>query len=364
MCDIQVIKFFKKMEPMDTDELKIANIPYDCLEFIFNNLNMADLFCVTLTNKNFIESAVSAFERNFGHKTFYIDPYKVCLYKNNIVISQNAELQFTQSCNQFAFLRNFGKSISKLKVVGEIRNENPIKQYFLEYCPNAIIDIELYIYFSWHSNLTFVHETLCEIDNDTKELAIACERLNDDLFEKLPTQLEYLALRCKRGYIDDNCTSVIFDKVKKFKLIAYNAEVFEENPPSIDFGCLYSLEFVGFENLSDKWLDFIMKNKHLTKLTLCPSSNVICKRNTFPKKLLRKLCRHLEILEVDIELINLDYVLTLLHQSKTLMEIRMYWETHNNADISMKLRNIPKEWTYYCNLNYGALINKQFQNKY
>lgn len=340
---------------------KITNLPEECLTEICDNLNMASLFYVSLSNKNLIEPAILAFKRQFSQKTLYVDPYKVCMYKKETVLSENVEFYFTQTCNQFSFLRIFGNSISRIKLIGEIRNECAIQEYVSKYCKNAIVDIEFYIFFSWHSNLTFIPEELCEIDSDTKELAIACEGLSDNLLRKIPLQIQCLSLQCSGSYVYDSCQQFVFDQLKKFTLISDNPVIFEENPP-FDFVSLKTLELIGFENVSKKWWNLISKNDGLTKLTLCLSSNVIFRRKTIRKRILRKLLSHLEILEINIQLIDVDFLLKTLIQSKTIMEVRLLWESSFNDDISITLPNVPRGWTYYAGPYRAALINKKIQN--
>lgn len=348
------------MEPMDTNETKITTLPDICLDMICDYLNMDNLFNVAQSNMKLVASAVLAFKRHYGQKTIIVDPYKVFLYEDHI--NKNPELHFMSTNHQFSFLRIFGKVISKLKVIGEIRNENAIRKYLSKYCTNAIIDIESYISFSWHANMTFVPETMCEIDNTTKELAVTCECFSDDLMRKISPQLECLAVQCTKSYIDENCAPFVFNGVKQFILISDDAQVFEENPPPIDFACLTSLRLVGFEYLSQKWWNFIMINKHLTKLTLCPSSNIVNKWKTIRNECLRELLSYLEILEINAQLINLDYLLEILRQCSKLKEIRLYWETYSNNEIAKTLGNIPEGWTLYVGPYQAALINKQFQN--
>lgn len=180
--------------------LNLTDLNIDCLESIFNHLDLIDLFNVSELNENTFEAARLVFSRQFtkyqciisGHES----PHPICV--NDATITINCDLAGLR------FMRTFGGLMKKLQL-DYIRNEQLMNdssevQSVFNKCATALTELRLIncdeTIFSYFEN-TFENVT---------NLRISCSRLGKcmDLNKWFPklTNLEFLH--------NDGCVQIAF----------------------------------------------------------------------------------------------------------------------------------------------------------
>lgn len=268
-----------------------------------------------------------------------VERHRVNVHENDGDATNSDQYDFIGGIsNRFTFLRMFGGSIARLKVTDNVRNMKYVRSYVNKYCINAVADLEFEVYLSWH------------VDGGLIEMTYTCDRVNINILQAIPAEIKCLTLRCARDYIDTTPETFVTNSIRKFEIVSENYKVFAGNPSRIDFNQLDVLKIVGFQYLSDEWCKFILKNKNLKRLSLCPSP--YHESIQINKRLLQELMECCETLEVDARLIKMNEFNSLVAHSGKLMELLVYWDTNfifNNV--------VPEGWTNY-NGPYRAAIIK------
>lgn len=122
----------------------ITNIYYDCLERIFDELELEDLLMVAQTCKRLQIAAAAKFGDQYGKMKIYLCPIGVItnveVHRGNFVVVSNLEM-----C--LPFLRIFGAKISDLEAVewddyaGE--EHDHVARYVNQYCADTLESIEI-----------------------------------------------------------------------------------------------------------------------------------------------------------------------------------------------------------------------------
>lgn len=117
----------------------ITDVCYDCLERIFNHLDLESLLMVARTCNRLQVEAAEKFASQYGRKLISLCPYSdikdVCVYDDKVIVFG---LEFCLS-----FLRCFGAKISNL-TVGYNRLDGEIDhlgEYINEYCADALTSV-------------------------------------------------------------------------------------------------------------------------------------------------------------------------------------------------------------------------------
>lgn len=138
--------------------LKIIDLNDDCLEKIFHQLSILDLFNVAVANEWLRPAAGNVFRRRFGHTTIVFNANQQHYYSDY----QHSDGEFFQINDLKSFLqriRCLGSSIANLKIVYCDLDKNQcdyIDQYLNEYCAESL------------ENISFVNRTSDFIRNFEK----------------------------------------------------------------------------------------------------------------------------------------------------------------------------------------------------
>lgn len=139
--------------------MRLTDVFDDCLELIFQNLSISDLFNVAVSSNCLINGVLMVFERNNGNKHFMIDPFGIRISEDDEYLSFKTSFEW----NQFSFLRLFGNSISRLLVQCDVFDIENIKNYVDKYCFKSRVTLESYIFLpSDAPEETFLRKTLAK----------------------------------------------------------------------------------------------------------------------------------------------------------------------------------------------------------
>lgn len=160
------IKITKKRK-LDADLLKLVDINNDCLESIFELLDIGDLINVAEADDRFIQAAQSVFSRCHRKKsvTSYNDSMSH-IYNDYI----NVEIDSIAAC-----LCHFGHLISSLSIDFNFEHRTDIERAIQKYCKEPLTTL----------NLKFCHERQFETLNkpfvNVQNLRIDYSAINSDL---------------------------------------------------------------------------------------------------------------------------------------------------------------------------------------
>lgn len=129
---------------------KITDLNLDCLEQIFGDFDLRDLFNVAISNVWLRVAARSIYARKFSAKTVVIDIYGSFRVRtlNSSTPAQTAcwiTIHDLRTCLQF--LRCFGRTITKLQIgyyQSYINHYDHVEQYVNEYCSESLISISYF----------------------------------------------------------------------------------------------------------------------------------------------------------------------------------------------------------------------------
>lgn len=383
------LKFDAKTENVcdDQNPKKLTDLISDCLESIFMHLSMADLFSIAVSNTNFIKTAAMVCKRKYGKKKCMIEPRGVRICEKDIIPSYyTVEIELNQSYNQFAFLRIFGNSISKMFITCDVSNIRRIENYNAEYGFESSVDIESFIFLPTDTPqaMIFMSKALAKQCYQmmgyrklaVKHMGFIDQKFFNYLFDKRVLDLEHLSIKCKDGIFHEKFTKsdhFIFEELKSFSLDSCTPYLYSRGPPPLIFNQLDSLELKGFCRLSKDWIKFIIQNKNLTKLKLY-CNQYFCYHFTWPKPemtneqflKIAKTMTNLRILVMDANLIEIQYFIPeFLLEFKSLMELRLFWDYQLDTKIQVKnvltenAKEIDYEWDFYTRSRRAAFIRKQ-----
>lgn len=336
------------LENQDTP-MKVTDLLDECLEHIFGYLKMEELFNVALANANFVDIATLIFKRKYGKMAIKVHPHEIYAYMYGNHLYERFKIDWVKPLNEFAFLRIFGKSISKLYVVSYVgmKMENAMKSYVSKYCPCDVLTIQFVMPSRWTS---FVR-------------TFRWKYIDEQLFRHSPSDLssslESLSIRCY-----DQCflgrSNITLDHVKHLSFVQLEWARLE--PPATAFPNLELLAIQTMYRLSEEWFQFIEQNKHLIKLGLFSHE-----RRCFDNDLLLNLVAglpKLKVLAINELNINIDFIGELLESSTSLKHLRLYegwWDdekSFNSMLISRGITQIREKWDVYADYRCATFIRK------
>lgn len=329
--------------------MKITDLFDECLENIFGYLKMEELFNVALANVNFVDTAALVFKRKYGQMAIKVHPHEIYAYKYGNYLFERFKIDWVMPLNEFAFLRIFGKSISKLYVVSYVgvKMENAIKSYVSKYCPCGVVSMQFVMPSRWTS---FVR---------TFRWKYIDEQLFRSSASDLSSSLESLSVRCY-----DQCflgrPNITLDHIKHLSFVQLEWARLE--PPAAAFPNLELLAIQTMYRLSEEWFQFIAQNKYLIKLGLF-SHERRCFGNDLLLDLIAGLPK-LKVLAINELNININFIEELLESSTSLKHLRLYegwWEDEKSFKtmlISKGITRIPEKWDIYADYRCATFIRK------
>lgn len=128
-------------------DTKLTDIDVECIEYIFDFLNLVDLLSVADSNKYLCRISESVYSRRYGKHSIAFQNYG-----NEILdlwIHSDPELAIGNLRISLRLLRCFGHLISRIKVfsssnISPIKNAFYILFYINEYCANHLAELYLY----------------------------------------------------------------------------------------------------------------------------------------------------------------------------------------------------------------------------
>lgn len=127
---------------------KLIDINNDCLETIFEYLNLLDLLNVANSNIHLQCAAESVFYRKFRKIDIYFYPWIILVnfFHNDVIESSENHMQIKKLKTMLELLRYFGHMMQKLTINLSDRLPNrEVIQYIKKYCSNSLTEITLYI---------------------------------------------------------------------------------------------------------------------------------------------------------------------------------------------------------------------------
>ncbi|XP_031637096.1 uncharacterized protein LOC116349690 [Contarinia nasturtii] len=116
--------------------LQLVHVINECLEIIFQYLNLVDMYNMAESDERFIPALQSAFSQRFENKRIV---WKFLPAKN-----RKNFIEIPKKLSAATFFKHFGSKILKLGIVGmNGRDAENGEESMLRHCANSIIDLEL-----------------------------------------------------------------------------------------------------------------------------------------------------------------------------------------------------------------------------
>lgn len=268
---------------IESNSMKLTDVINDCLEMIFDHLNVRDLFCVALASTKFTEIAKLVFKRNYGESVMIGDNR---ITYRRLVDFNSPDYQFLQSLNELTFIRIFGDVIQELHVVA--RSSSALIRHIHEYIAqfftgrkSAVFLVIMKIHNAESNRQPMLtHKTLVqhlqnELSGQESHFAVKCGRLDDrfmtTLVDALPKQIKSLSIDCEY-YGFHPSSKFNLKNLEKCSLIRRRSDLIQTRamkmPPPFEFNRLEHLELGLSFPLTDDWRRFITQSNHLTRLKL------------------------------------------------------------------------------------------------
>lgn len=304
--------------------LNLTDVIEDCLEHIFDNLDMEDLYYVALTNKELAKIAQMVFKKKFGTTRFYVN-----FCQQFIQFTYQNEFHSVSSMNVFTFVRLFGKVMSFERITFSHSSVmyphigDYLKALSLEFiesklydCQHAFDEPDFHQFNSKELSLYLEREldpqeACFEVSPDFKSDNSLIIHLSNKYFivlaARLPNHVNELSIDCD-SY--KSSTNVTFEHVNKFSFFWRHKTVESRTSklcPSIYFTQLEDLTLSGPFALTGKWFEFITRNKNLIRLSLAaPYTPESTFKNEEWLNLIAALPK-LKVLEFDRRLMNDEF---------------------------------------------------------
>lgn len=252
---------------------KITNICYDCLEHIFDFLDVESLLSLAHTCKRLQIGAAYYFGDEFGDRLIILDNHDGVapglLVDSRFIVSTRLKL-----C--LALLRCFGKKISYLFVKTNDHIDQLI-QYIVQYCGDALADV------TFHQCLPVMPIENCQQPfKNVEKISVANGILNGQLAGLAHYFPNLKFFNCDSIAFDANFVGLCFPQMK-FLTIKIDREVAQDNVTAKGLKHLVSanpqLESVSFD-LGKKMalstlLDITSSNTSISDLVLVPDPDSI-----------------------------------------------------------------------------------------
>lgn len=137
------------MDSVDKDAntmTKLTDVNTDCLQIVFNYLNLRDLLNIADANKHLKSAAEFVFARFFGKKTIFLRV--MFAYSDDLLEMSQQKIEINALKTSLQLMRCFGALISKLEYDYSIesfpKHRNKLDWYINEYCAESLRDIEFF----------------------------------------------------------------------------------------------------------------------------------------------------------------------------------------------------------------------------
>lgn len=197
---------------------------YDCLERIFDFLDLTSLLNVAQTCKQLQSAAATKFGHQYGHKTVYL--YRII---SNSLIRYQPGIQVYQSFSGYLrvnglefcypFIRCFGAEITRLEV--DYNNvldahKHHLDDYINQYCADTLVR------FAFRNGHAFANENFTKPFKHVEEVSTSYCNFGASFME-FPNWFPNLQhLRIVRMVIDENAIAVRLPHLKQFDIYIVN----------------------------------------------------------------------------------------------------------------------------------------------
>lgn len=125
---------------------KLTDVNTDCLQIVFNYLNLRDLLNIADANKYVKSAAELIFVRIFGKKTIFLRV--MFAYSEEMLEMSQQKIEINALKTSLQLMRCFGALISKLEYDYSIesfpKHRNELDWYINKYCAESLTDIEFF----------------------------------------------------------------------------------------------------------------------------------------------------------------------------------------------------------------------------
>lgn len=213
------------------EERSITNIYYDCLERIFDFLDLESLLNLAQTCKRLQIAAVHKFNEDYSEKQFILQ----CIHTassecHEIIEHDHDDVDIIGMKLCLPFLRVFGAKLKYIQVImytGTVACNSYIDQYLNRYCADNVVDLEYELknYFVAESmvkpfrnlhTLIFQHSSLKQMPNfvdwfpQVTHFEIDdCSTGRDDFIAATLPKLEHLQLAIDCGMSEKNVINIL-----------------------------------------------------------------------------------------------------------------------------------------------------------
>lgn len=324
-------------EPVNTTEpepITLTNIYYDCLERIFDFLDLESLLNVAGTCKRLQIAAAAKFRDDFGGKTIKLNPF---YYRYIRIIKYDDQLDFYGLKMCLPFLRCFGATILNLSVSYSGENVH-LDNYINRYCADNLKKISFVDKIS-SKNFSKPFKNVEKIKFFS--VMTKCELKNQllSIVHLFPNMRE---LEMDSVSIGVAAISVSFPHLKHLRLFVdenSKNDFLQANPQ------LQSISlFCDVEMSMDKLLDLISENPSISKLKICGDFVAVTTADVN-----RLINEHpsIEFLICPSPLFTANHVITLIQQLNTLKNFEMcFWDESQSDLLLNELDQMAEEWKY------------------
>lgn len=125
---------------------KLTDVNIDCLQHIFNYLNLRDLLTIADANKSLRLAADEIFSRNYRKKTIFL---RIMFARSiDLLEISDQKIEINDLKRSLQLIRCFGHLISKLEYDYSIdtfpKRRSEVDAYINEYCAQSLIQIEFF----------------------------------------------------------------------------------------------------------------------------------------------------------------------------------------------------------------------------
>ncbi|XP_055306238.1 uncharacterized protein LOC129570592 [Sitodiplosis mosellana] len=160
--------FEAKKPKIDSKQLQVLDINDDCLQIVFECLDLEDLFNVAEAHSHLVPAARMVFARRYRMKKVFLNLDLVRFIDDDCI-----EVRKDVAA---AFFRYFGAVVSSLFINFEGQRERAIEQSLLDHCPGTLVKFELALCDT--SNLDTIDEPFGKVEQLTITKSSLSKRLS------------------------------------------------------------------------------------------------------------------------------------------------------------------------------------------
>ncbi|XP_055326295.1 uncharacterized protein LOC129580125, partial [Sitodiplosis mosellana] len=331
---------------------KITSLTTDCMESIFENLDMYDLINVVDSNKQFYAAAFHVFRRKYKD-TYFILGSDISLSKRDYAagfrsFSRDPKIIITNPSVALKFLRNFGCIFEELTISFSFFHVNictQIEYYLAEFCANTLKRLSLEcnksknLFEGLHNQLKQVTSLqICLVNSESRlELTQHC-------LEKLPSlqyfnvvnnmaifhgPLSNFPLRTVQHLKIDNFGTIMYKNpfdLKNLKHLCINGEIIITEYMNRSFGAAENLVTLKLMEIEDYFA------KDFEDFWELPN-----------------ILSNIEEITIDLNRdINSEHILRFLERCQRLKKMALLKHRGRGSDILENITsNLSNEWTFH-----------------